>query len=655
MRGIGNCRLKIADRRLAPLPSQGRAGEGSPRRAWRNGSPSPHPSLGGRGVDRTVRDKRLNLALKAMVIAMIVALASTVRAAVVINEVAVTVLPRPTAFGAAESHHGYMEYRVALANRSAREKRVDLRLPAAWHAGGEDNLRSVQRSVTLAPGAPAIVSLIQPAVPMDGDGLLVRVGNASQRVPLSLVDHIPSYTHSGMQPAIMLSQLADNALRSALQSRMGSGGSGTPGFFQSEIPIEQWSGNWLGYSRYDGIVISAGEIQDASIEVVEALGRYVAAGGTMIVTGEWRPPTDWRPHGSTQPGYSVYHCGFGAVMVSTAASAPPHHQSAMVDLINAAAAPWRSNYSVEEANRHFPVVDDLQVPVKGLLVLMIGFAVLIGPVNLWVLAKYKKRMWLLWTVPTFSLLTCLAVWVYATAAEGWSGHERVKTVTILDQRNLTATTIGWAAFYAPITPGGGLTYAMSTELTPQIGRFSGRFRFGYGGDSGRPRTVDLDNGQHLATGWIVARVPAHFQVRKTADTVRQRLNFRGSAAAGFEVVNGLGVDVQQLTFADAAGNLYAAGPIPAGQTAKLNARPGQAKAGHDAWRWIYENDWVGAGGTITRLTVSPETYVRPGTYLAVLDGEPFLESGLGKTGDRRVESVVLGYAEPNAAIEEAGQ
>jgi len=219
-------------------------------------------------------------------------------------------------------------------------------------------------------------------------------------------------------------------------------------------------------------------------------------------------------------------------------------------------------------------------------------------VNLWVLAKYKKRMWLLWTVPTFSLLTCLAVWVYATAAEGWSGHERVKTVTILDQRNLTATTIGWAAFYAPITPGGGLTYAMSTELTPQIGRLSGRRYYGYGGDSGRPRTVNLDNGQHLATGWIVARVPAHFQVRKTADTVRRRLNFRGSAAAGFEVVNGLGVDVRRLVYADRTGKLYQVGAIPAGQTATLNARPGRAKAGHDAWRWIYENDWVGAGGTI---------------------------------------------------------
>jgi len=575
-------------------------------------------------------------------------------AAVVVNEVAVTVMPRPTTFGSSETHHGYMEYRVALVNQSqTEEKTVRLTLPASSWGSGDDRIYSIRKQITLAPGtsSPAIVSLIQPPIMVQGDGLEVQVGARQERVALGIADHIPAYSHSSdVPPTVLTSQDTDNALRTALRSQLDGRTSGTAGMHQSEVPIEQWSSNWLNYTRYDGVVLSDKEIKAAPIDVVEALRRYTMAGGTLIVTGDWTPPRDWRPHGFSSPGYSEYHAGLGVVFGANTTPAPNHHVTVMANHINQSIAPWKTNHSVENANRHFPVVDDLQVPVKGLLILMIGFAVLIGPVNLWVLGKYKKRMWLLWTVPTFSLLTCLAVWVYATAAEGWSGHERTKTLTILDQKNWTATTIGWAAFYAPITPGGGLSYDLNTELTPQIGRYSRYYGYGSRGD-GRSRTLNLDQGQHLANGWIVARVPAHFQVRKTMTNVRPRLNFRGAAGGNIEVVNGLGVPVSQLTYADDQGNVYTTDAIPTGQAITMNKTGRKANANHDAWRWIYQQDWVGGGGTFDRVAAGgpmTDSFLRPGTYVAVLEAEPLLESGLGKPDDRRSEAVILGYAELNA-------
>src|SRR5439155_282988 len=100
--------------------------------------------------------------------------------------------------------------------------------------------------------------------------------------------------------------------------------------------------------------------------------------------------------------------------------------------------------------------------------LMILFSLGIGPVNLWLLAHYKRKLWLLWTVPLISLCTCVAVFGYMVLAEGWQGHARIESVTILDQTEPEprANTLGRCGLYSPITPGDGLRFSLATEITP---------------------------------------------------------------------------------------------------------------------------------------------------------------------------------------------
>jgi hypothetical protein len=600
-----------------------------------------------------VKIQRSTLKVQVAVAAICLFFALAADAAVTINNVTVTVLPQPTAFGSGETYHGYMEYRVALSNLSPdADKRVRLTLPASSWGRGGDQIRSVSRTVVLAPGASTVVSLLQPPVMIRGDGLGVWVNGESNRISLSMIDHAEPNAHSSnIGSALLVSQGTVASTRSSLQSRLDTSRSTATSVNQSEVPVTQWSSNWLSYSRFDGVMITADEMKDAPIGVVEALRRFTMAGGTLIVTGStWQPPDDWRPQAAPARGLSEWYCGFGVVVVGPDDKTLERLVGTIADHVNTSTQPWRANRSIEEANNIFPVVDDLQIPKRGLLVLMIGFAVAIGPVNLWLLAKYKRRLWLLWTVPSFSLLTCLAVWVYATAAEGWSGHEKTAALTILDQENMTATTIGWAAFYAPITPGGGLRYDLATELTPQIGRLSGGYYYSRSG--GRSRSINLGDTQHLVSGWVIARVPSHYQVRKPAETVRQRLNFR-SASSGVEVVNGIGVDVKQLFYADDAGQVHTAGPIAAGETAPMNKSTDKVSAAPAEWRTLYASEWVGAGGSIGQAARSATKLLRPGTYVAVLDGEPFLESGLGKPKSRKSESVVIGYV-GNSSAENGG-
>ena len=78
---------------------------------------------------------------------------------------------------------------------------------------------------------------------------------------------------------------------------------------------------------------------------------------------------------------------------------------------------------------------------------MIVFVIVIGPVNLSLLSRWKRRLWLLWTVPAIAGITVAAVFGYMLVAEGWSRHIRTDIITVKDETTGRATTIGWTAFY----------------------------------------------------------------------------------------------------------------------------------------------------------------------------------------------------------------
>ena len=306
-------------------------------------------------------------------------------------------------------------------------------------------------------------------------------------------------------------------------------------------------------------------------DVQSALWLYVECGGALFVLGGRELPESWGLQESLKSELSTdyariaaYDVGFGQCIVSPDIDTKGLDQNQWGWVIESwlkTAAPWQWEGSVEEANRMFPMVSNVGIPVRGLFLLMLLFAVAIGPANLIVLSRKKRRIWMLWTTPVISLLTCLAVFAYATFAEGWKRHVRTEGLTILDERARRATTIGWTAFYSALTPGDGLRFGYETELTPQISKAMSTVR-----------TVDWTHDQHLAGGWVTARVPSHFMVRKS-EMRRERVTVRRGADARLRVVNGLGVDISQFWLADRDGTIHSANDISAGAEEVLVSRP----------------------------------------------------------------------------------
>ena len=238
---------------------------------------------------------------------------------------------------------------------------------------------------------------------------------------------------------------------------------------------------------------------------------------------------------------------------------------------------------------------------------------------------------MLWTIPAISLATTLLVFAYSLLREGITPDTRIAGLTVLDQSTHRAATIGAEGFYCPLTPSGGLTFESATEATPLVAT-------GYG--SGTSREVDWSSSQHFTRGWVSARVPAHFHVRKS-EPRRERIQVVNENGK-LKIVNSLGAPITSIWFADAKMNLFEAHNVPAGQKGGLISS-GQNFSGKS-----------GPGGLLRDVTFAGhEDYpvttigknILPNTYIAVLEGNPFIENALGKSSSpkrTKMSAVVFG-------------
>ena len=502
--------------------------------------------------------------------------------------------------------HGYAEYRIGISNRSPDKAHlVTLILPKASYGYSGEHIREMTRSVVVGPSATVLVSMLQPPVQLNGYRLGVLINGKMQEKDVSLpihehgrhvfIRHISvggttriRVGNSDLSLRVLISRNVDatdlHTHADRLFTPLGSGSSSPSGgrFAPSSsgsapyqtvdlgFPVSEWSTSWLGFSCYDGVVVTGDDIQRMPPDVQSALWRYVETGGALFVLEGRELPESWGLNGALKSELSnnagrliVCNVGFGECIVSPEMDTKSLDQDQWRRVVASwlkTAAPWQWESVVDGANTIFPVVNKLGIPVRGLFLLMLLFAVTIGPLNLILLSRRKRRIWMLWTTPVISLVACCAVFAYATFGEGWNRHARTEGLTILDERVRRAATIGWAGFYSALTPSEGLRFGYETEVTPLPQSLT----------TTTARTVDWTHDQHLANGWVTARIPAHFMVRKS-ELRRERITVRREADAGLRIVNGLGANISEFWLADKDGTIYSTTGIFAGAEAKLTA------------------------------------------------------------------------------------
>ncbi len=263
------------------------------------------------------------------------------------------------------------------------------------------------------------------------------------------------------------------------------------------------------------------------------------------------------------------------------------------------------------------------VPVRTYAVIIILFAVGIGPLNYFLL-KRKRKLHLLFVItPLVAVVVTGGMVAYGMLSEGLEIKARYLTLTQLDQDRHEAVTIGRMSLYAGMSPRGGLLFPMDVAVFPAAGEM-------------RPGSLELAGSQRFEGGFLPSRTLVNFVTAAIAPA-RGRLAVKRQEDT-LQVSNALGVPIKDIYLMDEAGNTFRAQNIAAGDQA--TAHPCPALTGGLAAGLGIKQE--------SRIPLLTQARLKKSTYLAELEDSPFFITGLNEVVEFGSRHILYGrFAEAN--------
>lgn len=217
-----------------------------------------------------------------------------------------------------------------------------------------------------------------------------------------------------------------------------------------------------------------------------------------------------------------------------------------------------------------PVPGTERVPVTAFVVVAIGFALLVGPVNLWWVRRRNARHLFLVTTPVISLATCVALILVSVLSDGVSVRRNAVQTVLIDHAHQRAVSWTGLTCFAAFSQSSLTLDAEAKAVAADPDGYNDSGRRGRP-DHGERLALDWRAGQVLSGAVVPARINRQLVVIEPRPE-RRRLLITPQAG-GWTVTNGLDVDVVALTWRDEAGAIWSCGPIGNGQAQPLARRP----------------------------------------------------------------------------------
>ncbi|MBI5363948.1 MAG: hypothetical protein HZA53_12265 [Planctomycetes bacterium] len=241
------------------------------------------------------------------------------------------------------------------------------------------------------------------------------------------------------------------------------------------IDLDELPARFEPYTSLKAVILDA-QSPPPRPEVLEALLAWTRLGGCVVFQG---PDAEARARAvpaaaawmeerfvqSESDGDRVYACGQGALVVCaqydlqglrTSGEEAPFN--ATLDLVGRGMARAVSFAGAPQSDAKLdalPGLSGLELPYRALTLLLVLFAIVIGPVNLIVVKRLNRPALLLVTVPVIALVFSLGLFVYGAIAQGLGTRARGRALTWLDQRNHVASTLEVRSLFAGMPAANG--------------------------------------------------------------------------------------------------------------------------------------------------------------------------------------------------------
>lgn len=377
-------------------------------------------------------------------------------------------------------------------------------------------------------------------------------------------------------------------------------------------------------------------------EVLAPLLAWARLGGVLVLgPGEGALPWSVQPWVEERfawpaaeaiPGLTRYAFGFGTLVLAERDDwASPEVAPLVWDALQRGVQRARIPDPVRSfddplLSARMPGVGNL--PRGPLSALLLGLALLMGPVNLAGVALSRRPSLLLISTPLLALGSSLLLVTWGLLRDGLEVKVSSRTVTLLDQRSRTATTLEGRALYAGRAQAQGLRPAAGTVVLPRDHYAEGSWR--YSGEEAR---------EIAGSRFLPARQQVELVLLSERSTARA-LVVGAASSDGQTVTNQLGATIERLVLRDASGQWWLGEGVQDGAGANLRRADLTEASGWITSLGDLTLPMNAPGGELLTLDGLP-----PGAWLATLDGQPFRDDLGLSVIERPGYAAVLGVLE----------
>lgn len=353
---------------------------------------------------------------------------------------------------------------VDVENLDSRPQTIDLRHQSVSHS--RTNVSS-HRVVTVEPG---VFRCFMPvALPPNNGYFEVIIGGERHRCS-------PAYRHGNGPCTLFISDRSGQSHHGARILGLFRMAADAAKPQQIDVQSQDVPSDWRMFTSFSLIILDgeSGAGAGLSADVQEALRQYVFSGGSLIVASvDSLPAGPLRDLGREAGDERLGH-GLGSLLAIPPLGRDPGMLSGRIaQLPSGGAGLWPST------NDMYPVqeIEGLgRAPVKVFVLVILAFAILVGPVNFMVLKRRKKPLLALLIVPLAGFGTTAVILAYGVFHDGFGVRGAITTFTVLDQNDHAAVSVQARTLFAGIAPSEMTMGPGTLLLSHRAGRSQGHGR-----------------------------------------------------------------------------------------------------------------------------------------------------------------------------------